>query len=179
MGDPDPDRSRARGLAVFAAAVLAAILLSLLARTADASEVRISGFSFVQETVRGPWTLEAQKALLQEGEGVILEDVSARMVDPEGDEVGVTAQRGWYDPGHLVLELEGRVRAQRGSGLLLVGEKMTWDGSKGTLKVRGKVAMTGHGILVTGDSAIYDTTDRTVLFTGGVQAILDIKGEKP
>jgi|GEM_PF-6375511 len=179
MEDPDPVRSRARGRTVLAAAVLAAILLSLLTRTAGASEVRISGFSFVQETGRGPWILEAQNALLQEGEGVTLEDVSARLADSEGEEVGVTAQRGWYDPAHLVLELEGRVRAHRGSGLLLVGEKMTWDQGKGTIQVQGKVEMTGLGILVMGESAVYDTTDRTVLFTGGVQAILDIMGEKP
>ncbi|MBN2719870.1 MAG: LPS export ABC transporter periplasmic protein LptC [Proteobacteria bacterium] len=179
MEDPDPVRSRARGRTVLAAAVLAAILLSLLTRTAGASEVRISGFSFVQETGRGPWTLEAQNALLQEGERVILEDVSARLADPKGEEVGVTAQRGWYDSAHLILELEGQVRARRGTVFFLAGERMTWDQGKGTLRVQGNIEMTGLGILVMGESAVYNTTDRMLLFTGGVRAILDIKGEKP
>jgi len=155
------------------------LVLFLVPGTAAASEVAITGFSFVQDTVRGPWTIEARYAVFQEEQGVILDAVSARMVTRTGEELSVVSDKGHYDPEKLVLDLEGHVLARHGGGFVLKAGKVRWDGSGATLEIREEVEMAGPAILVNGDRALYEIDGRAILFTGGVQTILDLKGEKP
>ena len=158
---------------------LAALFLFFSLGAAAASEVRINGFHFVQETVRGPWTIEADSAVFREGEEVVLEAVSARMVSRDGEEFSVTGDRGRYDPENQVLNLEGHVLAHHGRGFTLKARKVRWEGSGAALHIRDGVEMRGRTILVQGESARYDLDVQTVLFTGGVRTTLRPGGALP
>ena len=159
--------------------VLVILVIFPILRTAAASEVSITGFSFVQDTARGPWAIEARHAVFQEGEGVVLDAVSARMVTGDGEELSVVSDKGHYDPEKLVLDLEGHVLARHEGGFILKAGKVTWDGTGATLRIREEVEMAGQALRVNGESALYEIDGQAFLFTGGVQTILDLKGETP
>lgn len=159
--------------------LLAVFFLSFLPGVAEASEVRITGFSFVEDTVQGPRTIEAREAVFLEGKRVILDQVSARMIARDGEELRVVGDKGRYDTVTLILQLEGHVVVHHGEGINLKAEKMTWDGSSATLRVREGVEMTGQTILVQGDSAVYNIEGKDLLFTGGVRTFLAPEGAEP
>ena len=163
--------------AVRAGVLMAAFVVGLVpARPGPASassEVRISGFTIVQETVGGRWEIQAQKASYMNDKRVILDGVSARMITGGEDRVSVVSDRGRYESEQLVLHLEGNVVIASRWGSSIRAPAVLWNGSGDYIEASGGVRLQRGSILVNGETARYSIDTGTVMIRDKVRTVID------
>ena len=165
--------------AVITVGFLACLIPVLPLPAWASSEVEMSGFTIVQETVGGRWEIEAQRASYLDEREVILNGVSARMISGGQDRVSVVSDRGRYESGQQVLHLEGNVVVASRWGSSLRAPAVLWNGSGAYLEASGGVRLQRGAILVNGGSARYMIDTSTAWIIGEVRTVLEVRKKGP
>ena len=157
---------------------LLCLLLLLLHATAVFSDVEMTGFRIIQETGSGRWEIQAGTAYYDGRGDVILQKVSARMMDNGFERVKVVSDNGRYDSEGLVLHLEGDVIVASAWGSRLETPNLIWDGQRALMLAEGGVQLLRSGWKVTGESVRYTVNSGKAIVDGGVLTTWDERSDQ-
>jgi len=151
------------------AAVFLCLILVFPPTVGAVSDVEMTGFKIIQKTDSGRWEIKADKAYYDGQGDVILQKVSAWMIDNGIKRTTVVSDKGRYESEELILHLEGHVVVVSGMGARFETPELKWNGP-GALMVAGKGVQLKRGKMkVIGESLRYTVNSGTVLIRGGVR----------
>ena len=145
----------------------------LLFSGAAYTDVEMTGFKLIQETGSGQWEIQAGIAYYDGHGDVILQEVSARMVDNGVERVRVASAKGRYESDGLILHLEGDVTVASAWGSRFETANLKWDGPRAVMMADGGVELVRKGWKVMGQSVKYTLRSGTAVIDGGVRTTLD------
>lgn len=157
-------------------AAMLCMLLIPLQVTVAASDVEMTGFKIVQETGNGHWEIKADKAYYDGRGDVILQEVSARMMNNGVEGVSVSSDKGRYETEGLVLHLEGNVTVTSSWGSRFETPNLRWDGPQAMMVAERGVQVDRGMLRVVGESVKYTVNTGTALVSGGVTTTWDERG---
>jgi LPS export ABC transporter protein LptC len=161
----------------LAVALLSLFLFFPLA-TGAVSDVEMTGFKIIQETDSGRWEIKAGKAYYDGRGDVILNEVTARMIDDGKESVRVVSDKGRYEPEGLILHLEGHVAVASGWGSRFKAPKLKWDGPGAVMMAGDGVQLERGGLKVFGKSVRYTVNSGTAVISGGVRTTWDERSDR-
>ena len=151
-------------------------LLLMLHATSVFSDVEMTGFRIIQETGSGRWEIQASAAYYDGQGDVILQEVSATIMDNGVERVNVVSDKGRYESTGLVLHLEGDVTVSSAWGSRFETPNLKWDGPRALMVADGGVRLMRAGWEVKGESVRYTVNSGKAIFDGGVRTIWDERG---
>jgi LPS export ABC transporter protein LptC len=151
------------------AAVLLCLVLFFPQTTRAVSNVEMTGFKIIQKTVSGRWEIQGDKAYYDGRGDVVLQEVSARMINDGVERVKVVSDKGRYESKKLILHLEGHVVVVSGWGSRFEAPNMKWDGPRALIVAGDGVQLERGALKVQGTSVRYTVSSGTAIVEGGVR----------
>ena len=155
-------------LVCFLVAGFAALLFVPQARKRSDVPFTARGVTLHTYTEEGDlwWEIYADEGETVSEDG-LLRDVEVRFLSSQETALTATADR--FTRGERESILSGAVLVERGDGLRLETDELTWDESEEQLR-SGTVQLSRGGIDVQGERFEYDLRDERALITGGIRA---------
>lgn len=154
---------------LFIAALI--VFVMFLSAAPAFSDVEMTGFTLTQETEGGRWEIRASVAYYDGHGDVILQEVSARMINNGVERVKVVSDKGRYETDGLVLYLEGAVSVASAWGSRFETPTLKWDGPRAVMEAEGGVRLLRAGWEMSGESVSYMVNSGTATVDGGVRTV--------
>jgi hypothetical protein len=151
--------------------VLSLLTLLPLSSAALPPDVKIKGFSVIQEGETGRWVILATEAFYDVETVAVLEDVKAQLVKDQIALVDVKGKRGRYISDRKTLSLEGGVTVRTGYGYIFRAPAIVWSGEDSTITSKGGVEIQSRGLNIKARSLRYSIPAQQTTVNGDIRSV--------